>query len=231
MIKRLGEPNVIFSFFGSPGSGKGALAQMCVRRLDFKALSTGNLFRKHIELKTEFGIQIENYIKAGELIPDDLVTNLVFDWLQDQSNTSCSLILDGYPRTKGQVACFLRSFKDFLPNYDFRLIYFIISEKEAANRLINRFVCTNKNCQAVFDSFSYSVKNGVCNFCGSDLIKRKDDDPKIVEERLGRYPKYRDELVSFYDEVGVVIEEIDVENKTIDDVFNYFKDNILQNKY
>jgi len=101
---------IIFSFFGPPGSGKGTLAERLSKELKFEVLSTGNLCRKHVSLQTDLGKQLDTYLKKGQLIPDDLITQLVKEWLEPKIQHQASIILDGYPRTKGQALKFLDMF-------------------------------------------------------------------------------------------------------------------------
>src|SRR5271170_593774 len=98
---------IIFSFFGAPGSGKGTLAERAARDLKFEVLSTGNLCRKHISQQTELGKKLDLYVKKGQLIPDELITLMVKEWLELAIQREVPIILDGYPRTKGQAAHFL----------------------------------------------------------------------------------------------------------------------------
>ena len=213
----------IFSFFGPPGSGKGTMAEKCVKALDFKMLSTGNLCRKHIALETGFGKLIDGYTKAGHLVPDDLISDVVGDWLLNNVSYGVPVILDGFPRTKWQAEAFLKYFKDFLSDYKFRVICFIISDNEAIKRLTDRFVCENKNCQAVYPLFALSGKEGFCELCGGKLTKRADDAIEVIKERLRRYPQYSESLLNFYKSAGVGVEKLNVEGKEIEKVFADFK--------
>jgi adenylate kinase len=214
----------VFSFFGPPGSGKGTLSQQCVAELGFEMLSTGNLCRKHIFLGTEFGKLIDDYIKAGQLVPDDLITNIVGDWLSNKSSLGVPIILDGYPRTSGQAEYFLKKFKNFVPDYNFKIFCFIISDKEIIKRLTNRIICENQNCQAVYFPLASAFKTEICEKCGTKLIKREDDKLEVITDRLKRYPKYKKCLLNFYESVGQPVEAFNVENKTIEQVFNDFKE-------
>ncbi len=213
----------IFSFFGPPGAGKGTLAQRCAQELGFEILSTGNLCRKHVSLKTELGKLIDRQVKAGKLVPDELITCVVADWLLLRSDSRVPIILDGYPRTTGQVEYFLKDFKDFAPNYEFRVVCFMISEEEAVKRLTNRFVCKNKDCQAIYSSFTVATKMGNCECCGEKLIRREDDRAEVAKERLKRYPRYRDDLLDFYKSVSAVVEELNVDGKGIEETLQAFK--------
>ena len=91
------------SFLGAPGSGKGTLAEQCVKQLGFKVLSTGNLCREAIASGSEQGKQLETFTKAGQLVPDDLITSMVDSWLAKETTTDTAIILDGYPRTEKQA--------------------------------------------------------------------------------------------------------------------------------
>ncbi|MCK4651352.1 nucleoside monophosphate kinase [Candidatus Babeliales bacterium] len=222
-----GYSKIIFSFFGPPGSGKGTVAEMCVQGLGFKVLSTGNLFRKHISLGTDFGKLIKDYIDIGKLVPDEFVGNIVLDWLKDAASSGMPIILDGYPRTSGQAEHFFKTFKDFAPDYEFRVIYFIISDEEVIKRLTNRFVCQNKNCQAVYPPFAPAVKKGICDLCGEKIVRRKDDSVEVVKDRLRQYPRYKDDLLSYYKKTDLLVESFDVEGKSIENVFKSFKEDYL----
>ena len=89
--------------------------------------------------------------------------------------------------------------------------------------MTNRFVCENKDCQAVYPPFAPAVKKGICDACGGKLTKRQDDRLEIVKERLRKYPCYSEDLLDFYKSTGIVVQELNVENKTIEQVFDNFK--------
>jgi len=213
--------STIYSFIGPPCSGKGTLAQRCNKDLAFPVLSTGDLCRKHVELGTELGKLISAYLNNNRLIPDSLIADIVCDWIILKSATAGSVILDGFPRTRGQAAFFLDFFKQNVPNFNFKAICFTISDEEVIERVEKRLVCQNKSCQAVYSD--EIVKNGFCCFCGSKLLKREDDKIKGVKERLKRYPEYKEKLLSFYDSVDVNMCILDVSSKLQDQVFREFK--------
>jgi adenylate kinase len=213
------QPRTIYSFFGPPGSGKGTLAQKLVERQDFQVLSTGNLCRKHMSGATELGKKIQQYVELGHLIPDDLISDMVIDWLQAQNKSDVSVILDGFPRTQGQATHFLDFLKQRTSQYDFRVIVIEIPEEEIIDRLSRRLVCGNKNCQAPA-TIDEVLTN--CQLCGGVLIKRDDDAEHVVRERLALYPAYRDALLGFYRRVGQKIDQLVITGLSPEMVYQRF---------
>ncbi|MDZ4153972.1 adenylate kinase family protein, partial [Methylicorpusculum sp.] len=93
----------LFLFIGPPGSGKGTLADACVKSLNWKQLSTGNLCRQHIAEQTEIGKHIDFAIKSGKLVSDSLIVAMVHDWFSRYLAEHNTVILDGFPRTVPQA--------------------------------------------------------------------------------------------------------------------------------
>ena len=218
----------IIIFLGAPGAGKGTLSEMCVREIGFKQLSTGDLFRKHIQESTEIGKQIDFAIKSGKLVSDQLVMKMAKGWIENEvTGEGDRIILDGFPRTVIQA----QSLVDFLKNkYSFlklRIYKLVISDEEVINRIVNRVICENKDCQAAYsllkDSSFQAKQKGICDKCGSSLIQRKDDTLESVKERLKIYHKHEKSLLDFFKNVGFVIEELNFNNKTMADVFEELK--------
>jgi adenylate kinase len=214
----------IFSFLGAPGSGKGTLAEQCVKQLDFKVLSTGNLCREAIASGSELGKQIESYVKSGGLIPDDMVTGMVDGWLSKQASSNEPIILDGFPRTQKQAALFLDMMKQKYPDYRIRIIALAIPDEEIVARLADRLMCENKKCQAVYNRKLMKDPNAMtCTTCGGKLIRREDDKEEVVRARLAVFAKANGELVQFYKTSGVTVETINASQVTPEQIFENFK--------
>lgn len=219
MHKPTTDKATFYSFIGAPGSGKGTLAQMCCDKLGFKTFSVGNLCRKHVAEKTGLGKLIEKCLQQGSLIPDEYISSMVLDWVKSNIEAKSPIVLDGYPRTVGQARCFLRFLNNVVKDYEFLIFNLIISKNEIVSRLMNRMICDNRDCQAIYASGT----SNECSICGYELVKRFDDDICIVEERLKKYPVYSKKLLNFYDLSQVKVYLLDTIGKNVDEVFESFK--------
>ncbi len=209
---------MIYSFFGPPGSGKGTLAQKLVTTDNYQMLSTGNLCRQHVARGTAFGKMLGEYIQQGHLIPDALVTDMVIDWISYQANGETPIILDGFPRTKGQAELFL-AFIEQTPGVQFKVVTFDVSDDEIVRRLSQRIVCSNKSCQA---SFTLSNNITVCKFCNSVLTIREDDKEDVIRERLRQYPLYAEALLEHYRGVGSPLLVLEIAGLAPEAVYQQF---------
>jgi adenylate kinase len=209
---------MIYSFFGPPGSGKGTLAQKLATSDNYQMLSTGNLCRQHVAQGTAFGKMLDEYIQQGHLIPDALVTDMVIDWITHQANSKTPIILDGFPRTKGQAELFL-AFIQQATGIQFVIVTFDVSDDEIVRRLSQRVVCSNKSCQA---SFTLSDNISVCTFCTSGLTTREDDREHVIRERLRQYPLYAGELLEHYKAVNQPLLILDIAGLSPEAVYQQF---------
>jgi adenylate kinase len=217
-------PKTIFSFLGAPGSGKGTLAEQCVKQLGFKVLSTGNLCREAIASGSEQGKQLETYTKSGQLVPDDLITSMVDTWLTKETTSDTAIILDGYPRTAKQAEQVLNLLKQKYADHAFRVISLDIPDQEIIDRIATRLMCENKKCQAVYNSkLMKDPNNLVCEKCGGKLIRRVDDKEEVVRERLQVFAKNNNEVVNFYKNAGIAIESLSASKQTPAEIFENFK--------
>jgi len=212
------ESKLVFSFFGPPGSGKGTLAEKLKTELGFSVLSTGNLCRFHIAQKTNFGQQLNDFVSRGHLIPDDLISSMVVEWLIVEMQKGNPVILDGFPRTAAQATALLSYLKN--QKCAFRVIFVELADEEIVKRLSNRKVCNNKSCQAIYNT---AYTKNECAICGALLVKRDDDQEHVVRERLKIYPSYKDSLLQMYKDLSISVEELNVGSMSIQEVFNTFK--------
>jgi len=214
----------LFIFFGPPACGKGTLASSLKDVLKFITVSTGDVLRQNVGQGTELGKKAQPIMARGELVPDDLINAMIKDWLEKQAGGTNPIILDGYPRTTGQAQVLIDMLKD-PKNSSFRLriVRFSVSETEAVDRIVYRVVCENKACQKVYSLKSLKPKvDGICDVCGSKLSKRGDDTEEVIKKRYNDYMKTEDEMLNFFKEQHVEIQEISAE-QPMDKVFEAFK--------
>ena len=224
----------VYIFIGPPGAGKGSLSQLCVKRLGWGQLSTGNLCRKHISEQTSIGKEIDFAIKSGKLIPDSLMTSMVVEWLSSQNKNLEPVILDGFPRTLAQA----QALHDVL-NSDLKLdtmlnvIKLKVEDQTVVSRLSSRLICQNNDCQMVYsagiNSSLVSIKRDLCDSCTSPLVRRADDNEDAVKNRLVIYHKHAQDLVVFYKSVGMFAGDLVVE-QPLENVFGQFMELIGSKK-
>lgn len=205
----------ILLFGGPPGAGKGSFSQVCVRNFGFKQVSTGDLCRQEIAKSSEIGKKIDFLIKSGRLIPDDLVTQMVFDWFRGLPDDAVPIILDGYPRTVGQAERFHHILKERSLPFRVLVVELVLDDEEVVKRLHSRFICQNKECQAIYSADPASLmmpkKEGICDRCGGRVDRRKDDVPEVIRERLQVYHQHAQALFDFYKKVGYRVLAIDAQ--------------------
>jgi adenylate kinase len=218
------QPKVIFAFLGAPGSGKGTLADSCIEKLGYKKLSTGDLCRDNIRQGTELGKQLQEYTSKGALAPDEIINAMVEKWLDVNTKTSDKIILDGFPRTAVQAAWLVDLLKRQYPEFRLRVIALNISEEGVVKRIAGRLTCSNADCKSIFNVAQFpGQENPVCPNCKSPLIKREDDKEEVVRERMKVYAATSKDLIDFFRNDGIVIDEINVEDKSAEQVFEEFK--------
>jgi adenylate kinase len=218
-------------FLGPPGAGKGSLARICADRLGWVKLSTGDLCRKHIADQTPLGRQITEIIEAGGLISDDMVVTMVKDWFTQHADVVSAVILDGFPRTLQQAQAFDNFLKNTLISCKLTIVKLFLPDNSIINRLSNRLVCSNRECQTVYSAVPEAhllpEKYGQCDRCGSPLSRRRDDIAETIRERLQIYHTHEREIVDYYQDEGNKIIEINAE-QPLEEVFKQFSSLIGQ---
>jgi adenylate kinase len=188
---------------GAPGTGKGTIAKILEAQLGLPQVSTGDIFRKLIKEGTELGKLADSYISKGNLVPDDVTIKIVEERLgQDDVNTG--VILDGFPRTVKQAEELDKILEKQGKKVDL-VINLSTPEEEIIERIVNRRVCSNQECKAVYNLKMQPPKvEGKCDKCGSDLISRKDDNEETIKSRLANYFELTSPLVDYYEKQGKI---------------------------
>lgn len=180
---------------GPPGAGKGTQAKLLKENFHLAHISTGDLLRKAVAENTIIGKTVKSYMDKGNLVPDDLVIELLKERLSLQ-DTNGGFILDGFPRNSAQAQVLDKVFRDKNLNIDY-VIYLKADAPVIIQRLSGRRVCSK--CQANFHITNMPPqKDGICDNCGGSLYQRNDDKEEAIRNRLKVYLKETASLIGYY---------------------------------
>src|SRR5262245_25342716 len=162
---------------GPPGSGKGTQAKLLCRRLSLEHVGTGDIIRAAIGNRTPVGVRAEPFVKAGGLVPDELVNDLVAEHFA-QPGPHDRFVMDGYPRTLAQG----RAFYALLTKMGLPLdgvVLLDVPDEEIIRRVSGRWSCPKKGCKATYHvEYNPPKVPQVCDDCGTTLTQRADDRPE-----------------------------------------------------
>ena len=181
---------------GPPGSGKGTQAELLRDRLGFVHYSTGDVFRDHIKRKTPVGLEVEEYVVSGKLVPDEVVLEVVNAFMTEHAGKP--IVYDGFPRTVPQAEGLDR----VLEGHDLAVDVAVLVElddEEVVKRLSARRQC--RKCKRIYNlTFSPSKTPGICDVCGGELYQREDDKEETIRDRLAVYHEQTEPLIDYYRE-------------------------------
>ncbi len=208
--------------FGPPGAGKGTQSNNIINNFDLKQVSTGDLLRSEIKIRTDLGRKIESIINNGELVSDDVVNTLIRKIISDPKNFN-RLIFDGYPRTISQVYILEKLLKEF--NQKISIVFNLNVDKDIVSKRVNgRVICTR--CFRIFNVYlnSPNSKNHRCE--EKYLEKRTDDNSKTILNRYETYVAKTKPILDYYNKRGLLL-EIDGSQKIVE-IYSKIK-GILEN--
>lgn len=189
--------------FGAPGAGKGTQAKYIIDQYGIPQISTGDMLRAAISEGTAMGMEAKGFMDAGKLVPDSTIIGIIKDRLS-QDDCKNGFILDGFPRTLAQAEALEVLLKDLEMSLD-KVISLNVPDELIVDRITGRRVCPA--CGASFHvEFNPPKVEGKCDYCGADLITRKDDTKETVENRLVSYHEQTAPLFHFYKDKGVMAE-------------------------
>ena len=184
-------------FIGPPGIGKGTYASILSRKYGIPHISTGDIFREEIARGSELGKRVKEYVDKGLLVPDDIVIEVVKQRL-GQPDCKKGFILDGFPRTLKQAEELEK-----ITRID-AAILFEAPLEVIIERVSGRLICPK--CGAIYHTKWRPPKTpGVCDVCGSKLVRRKDDEPEVVRRRYEVYLQTFSPIIEFYEKKGLLI--------------------------
>jgi len=179
---------------GAPGAGKGTQAEKIIAKYNLPHISTGDIFRANIKNGTPVGLKAKGYIDKGQLVPDEVVIELVDSRLKED-DCKKGYLLDGFPRTLAQAEALDKITKiDTVLNLDVDL-------SKLLARIVGRRVCPrcNAGTNIVWDSFTSE-----CPKCEVAYIQRPDDTEETVKNRLDVYNNQTVPLIEYYKRKGIL---------------------------
>ena len=174
---------------GGPGAGKGTQAQKLVAEFGFAHISTGDLLRAAIKEGSKLGMKAKGFMDAGQLVPDDLVIDLVKERLE-ADDAQAGFILDGFPRNTAQAVALDSELSEMGRSLDAALLV-SVEPAVIVERLSSRRTC--RDC-------GYTAPAGVdtCPRCGGEMYQRDDDKPETIQHRLDVYQTQTAPLIEYY---------------------------------
>ncbi|MES9967820.1 MAG: adenylate kinase [Sedimenticola sp.] len=188
---------------GAPGAGKGTVAKMLTAIDGSVQISTGDILRGAVKEGTELGKQAEAFMKAGDLVPDELIMGIMKERLQEDDCKS-GYLLDGFPRTIPQA----EQLKELLAEIGDELdaaVNLDVPREVILDRLTTRRTCVG--CGAIYNVKSMPPKvEGVCDKCGAEVVQRDDETEEAISNRLDVYNEKTAPLADFYRNEGMLMD-------------------------
>jgi adenylate kinase len=188
------ETGVNIIMIGAQGSGKGTQAEMLEQKVGLKPCASGELLREHIARETPLGLAAKPYVDRGDLVPDELVVQMILDFIR--SRGSAGIVLDGFPRTIPQA----ERLDDDLAQMDQRIdrvIYLEAPRDVLLARLSGRYICRAHG--HVWNIYTKPPRvPGICDSDGSELYQRSDDTPGKIAHRLDIFFNETIKLLDYY---------------------------------
>lgn len=186
---------------GPPGAGKGTQAVGLAARYGVPHIATGDLLRSAVKNRTEIGLRAKSYMDAGELVPDEVVLDLLRARLSE-ADAVTGFLLDGFPRTVGQADALDAILREIGAPLD-AVVDLEVPDAEIVERLSARWSCPT--CSRIYNTKSSPPRAaGVCDDDGSSLTRRSDDNPAVIENRLEVFHRQTAPLKASYEAWGLL---------------------------
>jgi adenylate kinase len=176
--------------FGIQGSGKGTLGKAIAEEYGYKYFETGHELRKLSAQDSSLGRKVKKIVEAGKLVPDNIVMEIIENFMKEENPGENTVIFDGIPRKTAQAKLFDKLMKKLKRPYKGILVD--VPEETAIKRLTTRRICSK--CKEVYPA---NYEGSSCKKCGGELITRSDDTPDSIKTRI---QVYKDETVPVIDD-------------------------------
>lgn len=181
---------------GPPGAGKGTQAAFLAENLSVPHISTGDLFRANISQGTQLGRQAQEFMRAGQLVPDEVTIGMAKDRM-GEPDAAGGFLLDGFPRNIAQAEALDRILEEKGEQLD-AVLDLEVPEEEVVKRIAGRRICRSDSSHVFHAEYSPPRKDGVCDACGGELYQRDDDREETVRKRLAVYHSETEPIIDHY---------------------------------
>lgn len=187
---------------GPPGAGKGTQAALLAGRYGVPHVSSGDLLRFAVVWETQIGLRAREYMENGELVPDEIVLELLKLRLE-QPDAREGFVLDGFPRTLPQAEALDKILAEIGQAIDV-VVHFDVPDELIVFRLASRWSCPT--CGRTYNMLAGPPKDdNRCDRDGTALFQRRDDRPEVIANRLAVYRRQTEPLVKYYEERGLLV--------------------------
>jgi adenylate kinase len=193
-------PGVRLVVLGKQGAGKGTQCVRLSHHYVVPHVSTGDMLRGEVKSRTSLGLRAQALMDQGELIPDDMVMEMVRSRLTERDTTGRGFVLDGCPRTTTQAEVL----DDIVHPFGMDLVVDLeVPTSLVMKRLASRRVCVD--CGANYSVAAPPMVNWTCDVCGGEVVQREDDTEEAIQRRLDLYEKQTAPLIAWYAERGLLV--------------------------
>ena len=186
---------------GKQGAGKGTQCVRLSHHYVIPHISTGDMLRAAVKSRTPLGSEARRYLDAGELIPDEIVLQMVRERLDQDDTRTRGFVLDGFPRTVAQA----EGLDHLLNPTELDLaLNLVVPTDLVMVRLASRRVC--EDCGSIYSTSAPPKVDWTCDVCGGEVVQREDDTEAAIKRRLDLYDLATAPLVSWYERAGKLVE-------------------------
>ncbi len=176
---------------GPPGAGKGTQGERIAERLNLRKIATGDVLRAAVRDGTPQGLRAKSYMERGDLVPDSVILAIMKDVLAEPASAR-GVVLDGVVRTVPQAEGLEQVMAELGRRVD-AVVLFEVDEEALVERLSGRTVC--EKCQTPYTG---RKPGEVCEKCGGTLVRRKDDEPEAIRNRMRTYREQTEPVIEWY---------------------------------
>ena len=195
---------MIIVLLGPPGAGKGTQADLLSARLGLPKIATGDVLRAALRDGTKRGLEAKAYMDRGDLVPDSVILGILQDVMTSPAAKK-GAILDGAVRTVPQAEGLASMLEQIGRKVD-KVLLFDVEDEELVKRLSTRTVC--EGCQTPYMGRD---PGSACEKCGGRLVRRKDDEPEAIRNRLEVYRRQTAPVIDWYGDNKMKVLRIDAD--------------------